>query len=109
MKETFQLKLEMKNFENNEKVIDNFRRRGLCKILPKVSLIFTFLLWFSRRSSVPPNKNGAFHILRPKPINIIEFEIQIIYIYILSKSNSDMRHGMFVLSKTFSFSGFGKI
>ena len=43
VKETFQLKLEMKTFENNEKVIDNFRRRGLCKILPKVSLIFTFL------------------------------------------------------------------
>ena len=28
VKETFQLKLEMKNFENNEKVIENFRRQG---------------------------------------------------------------------------------
>ena len=28
VKETFQLKLEMKTFENNEKVIDNFRRQG---------------------------------------------------------------------------------
>ena len=28
LKETFQLRLEMKNFKDNEKVIDNFRRQG---------------------------------------------------------------------------------
>ena len=28
VKETFQLKLEIKTFENNEKVIGNFRRQG---------------------------------------------------------------------------------
>ena len=73
VKETFQLKLEMKTFENNEKVIDNFRRQGHvpgggCVKFYRKYLIFTFLPWFSRRSSVPPNKNGAFHILVQKPI-----------------------------------------